>query len=191
MSLPLTPDLRSLVTLFSRSIDDIGRFQEVTGDQLPLHFRRLLDHHEHMTVTLEAAYGGPVIVEVKRRLLNRTYYARKSVLRRQRGGEILQYCVVRLRCEFLDETVREDIEGEVIPLGRVLIHHNVLRRVQRFSLWQIMTGPDLRRTFGLDRPVVTYGRTAMIYCSNKPAVELLEILRPREEPAGASPSAAH
>ncbi len=190
MSLPLTPDLRSLVTLFCRSIDDVGRFKEVTGDQLPPHFRRLLDHHEHMTVTLEAAYGGPVLVEVKRRRLNPTYYARKSVLRRQRGGDVLQYCVVRLRCEFLDETVREDIESEEIPLGRVLIHHHVLRRVQRFSLWQITTGPELQRTFGLDRPAVTYGRTAMIYCSNQPAVELLEILRPWEEPAGVPPPVA-
>jgi chorismate-pyruvate lyase len=184
---PLTPDLPGLVTLFCRSIEEVGHFEEVTADQMPAHYRRLLDHHDHMTVTLEAACGGPVAVEVKRRRLTRTHYARKSVLRRAQGGKVLQYCVVRLRCAYLDETVREEIENEQIPLGRILIHHNVLRRVQRFAIFRIKTGPDLQRTFGLTRPALTYGRTAMIYCDGDPAVELLEILAPSfgaHEPEG-------
>jgi hypothetical protein len=32
--------------------------------------------------------------------------------------------------------------------------------------------------FGLDRPRATYGRLAYIHCDHKPAVELLEIVRP-------------
>ena len=109
------------------------------------YYRHLLDHHNHMTVTLEAACGCPVAVEVKRRRLTREHYERKSVLRAARGGRVLQYCVVRLSCACLDETVREEIEGEQIPLGRILIHHNVLRQVQMFALWRITTGPELHR----------------------------------------------
>lgn len=174
------PDLRSLATLFCRSLDDLGTFEEVAPDQLPAWYRRLLDHHGHMTVTWEAALDCPVAVEVKKRRLTRTHYERKSVLRSTRGGPVLQYCAVRLRCAYLDETVREDIENELIPLGRILIHHNVLRTVQRFSLWKITTGPELRAAFAIDRPEVTYGRTALIYCNGEPAVELLEIIAPAE-----------
>jgi chorismate-pyruvate lyase len=176
---PVIPDLHSLATLFCRSLDDLGRCDEVTADQLPDSYRRLLDHHGHMTVAWERALGGPVAVEVKKRRLTRTHYERKSVLRDPRGGPILQYCVVRLRFAYLDETVREDIELEQIPLGRILIRHNVLRAIERFSLWRITTGPELRSAFGIDQPRITYGRTALIYCNGDPAVELLEIIAPR------------
>ncbi len=181
MTLPPAPDLWKLVTLFSRSIDDIGQFTEVSGDQLPPHFRQLLDHSEHMVTMLEAAHASPVRVEVKRRKLNPAYYARKSLLRRQRGGEVLQFGIARLRSAFLDETVREDIESEEIPLGRILLRHPALQHVQRYALWQITTGRELQSAFGLNRPMVTYGRTAAIYRDQELAVEMLEILPPAEE----------
>jgi len=159
-------------------MDEVGGFEEVSADKLPPYYRRLLDHHHHMTVTLESVCGCPVAVEVKRRRVTKTRYERKSLLRATRGGQVLQYCLVRLRCDCLDENVREEIEAEQIPLGRILIHHDVLRQVQMLALWKITTGPDLRSAFGLSQPTVTYGRTALIYLDAIPAVELLEILAP-------------
>ncbi len=178
MCTPVAPDLNSLLTLFCRSVDQMGVFAEVEATQLPDYYRRLLDHHEHMTVTQEAVHGCPVAVEVKQRRLSKQHYERRSLLRATAGGEVLQYCVVRLRFAYLDETVREEIENERIPLGRILIHHNILRRVQMFALWKIQTGPELGRAFGLTEPTTTYGRTALIYCNGEPAVELLEIIAP-------------
>lgn len=183
----VTPDLYSLATLFSPSVEAVGTFDEVVSpDELPDYYRRLLDHHDHMTVTQEAVHGCPVAVEVKQRRLSRRHYERKSILRKTAGGEVVQYCVVRLRFAYLDETVREDIESERIPLGRILIRHNVLRRVQMFALWRIVTGPELSRAFGLSEPTVTYGRTALIYCNDEPAVELLEIIAPLRPVPGVS-----
>lgn len=178
---PVRPDLQSLLTLFSPSVDSVGVFEKTAATDLPPYYRQLLDHHDHMTVTQEAVHGCPVAVEVKQRRLSRRHYERKSVLRSTRGGEVLQYCVVRLRFAYLDETVREEIENERIPLGRILIHHNILRRVQMFDVWKISTGPDLRHAFGLSRSATTYGRTALIFCNDEPAVELLEIIAPRQE----------
>jgi chorismate-pyruvate lyase len=160
-------------------MDDVGSFEEVTPQELPHFYRQLLDHHDHMTVTLEQVHGCRVAVEVKKRRLTRKHYERSSLLRGVPGGRILQYCVVRLRFAYLDETVREDIENEQIPLGRILIHHQVLRKVQMFALWRISTGPELCRAFTVDRPTMTYGRTALIYCNGEPAVELLEIIAPK------------
>jgi chorismate-pyruvate lyase len=159
----------------------MGVFEEVEASELPSFYRRLLDHHDHMTVTQEAVHGCPVAVEVKERRLSRKHYERRSLLRGTVGGQVLQYCVVRLRFAYLDDTVREEIEDERIPLGRILIHHNILRRVQMFALWKITTGPVLNRAFGLSEPTITYGRTALIYCNGEPAVELLEIIAPRPD----------
>ena len=177
---PVIPDLPSLLTLFCPSEESVGVFEEVSASQLPDFYRRLLDHHDHMTVTQESVHNCRVAVEVKQRRLSRQHYERKSVLRSVQGGEVLQYCVVRLRFRYLDVTVREEIENERIPLGRILIHHNILRRVQMFALWKITTGPELCQAFGLSQPTTTYGRTALIYCNGEPAVELLEIIAPCE-----------
>ncbi len=175
---PIAPDLQRLLTLFRPSAETVGSFSEVTSAELPPLYRRLLDHHDHMTVTQEAVHGCRVAVEVKRRRLSRKHYERESVLRSTQGGRVLQYCGVRLRFAYLDETVREEIENESIPLGRILIHHNILRRVQMFALWKITTGPELCKAFALDEPTITYGRTALIYCNGEPAVELLEVIAP-------------
>lgn len=102
---PVIPDLHSLVTLFCPSVESVGDFTEVTASQLPTYYRRLLDHHEHMTVTQEAAHGCRVAVEVKQRRLSKQHYERKSILRSVRGGRVLQYCAVRLRFAYLDHTV--------------------------------------------------------------------------------------
>ena len=65
-----------------------------------------------------------------------------------------------------------------IPLGRVLINHGVLRRVELSQLWKVVPGVDLCSLFKLDQAVDTYGRTAIIYCDGEPAIELLEIVAP-------------
>jgi chorismate-pyruvate lyase len=62
------------------------------------------------------------------------------------------------------------------PLGRVLIEHNVLRRIELSSLLRIAPCPRLHAWFSTDRPC--YGRLAIIHCDEAPAVELLEVVAP-------------
>ena len=112
------------------------------------------------------------------RQITETHYARKSLLRRTTDDQVVQYCTVRLNFEYLGREVREAVEQEAIPLGRILIHHNVIRQVQMVALWKIRTGGELRKYFHLTDPTITYGRTALIYCDGDPAVELLEIIAP-------------
>jgi hypothetical protein len=175
---PINLDVDRLANLFCRTTDCLGQFEEADAAWLPERFRQLLDHHAHMTVTQEAAHGCPVEVEVLDRQITETHYARKSLLRRTSDHQVVQYCTVRLNFEYLGPQVRQSVEDEAIPLGRILIHHNVLRQVQMVALWKIRTGGELRKYFQLAEPTVTYGRTALIYCDGDPAVELLEIIAP-------------
>ena len=89
---------------------------------------------------------------------------------------MIQYGIVRLNLDYVGQDARREIESEQIPLGRVLITHNVLRNVRLLSLWKVTPGEELRKLFGLDTPETCYGRTALIYCNGVPAVELLEIV---------------
>ena len=171
-----TPNLAELVSIFFDDASRLGVFAPVAAEELPAHARRLLAHHEHMTVTVEAFHGCSVDVEVLAVAESQGHYARKILLRRQNDHAVVQFGIVRMNFAYVSAAVRADIESRRIPLGRVLIEHNVLRQVQLVGLWRVQPGPDLQQLFNLASSQEVYGRTALIYCDGEPAVELLEIV---------------
>ncbi len=178
---PSTADLETLVGLFFPKSDALASFDARHHSQLPQAYRRLLAHTGHMTVTVEDRHNCSVDVEVLQVLQTSTHYSRKILLRRQTDHRVVQFGIVRLALEPLDEDTRREIISQKVPLGRVLIEHGVMRAVQLLGLWQVTCGPELARYFGVEEGCVTYGRTALIYCNSEPAVELLEIVAPEEQ----------
>ncbi len=170
------PDLQSLAGLFFENCSELGQFTEVPPESLPSPYRELLGHTLHMTVTLERHHVSPVEVVVIGKKITDSHYARKSLLRRRSDGAIVQFGIVRLAKPLLADDVREEIESESVPLGRVLIDHNVMRNVKLMSTWKIVPGPALREAFAPATVDECYGRTALIYTDGVPAVELLEIV---------------
>lgn len=185
-------DLRELIEIFYDPIDLLGQFRKCeTATELPEIARGLLDHHGHMTVTVESYYGQAVDVRVARSCFgdssagragsfgnasSSNWYAREITLHRHADQTPVQYGIVRLRYDLLEKDVWDEIHGEKIPLGRALIEHNVLREVELCALWEIRCGAPMARL--LDLPVGTevYGRTARIFCDHQPAIELLEVV---------------
>lgn len=174
----LTPFLAGLIELFYNAPDELAGFQAVPRPDTPQPYQELLVHEHHMTVTVERFFGSLVDVKVLARQTEGDDYSRKILLSRQSDGQIVQFGLVRLKLHFLDPLVRARILSEEIPLGRVLIEHNVLRRIHLLSIWKITPGQELTELFGLSEPQVTYGRTAILYCDHEPAIELLEVVRP-------------
>ena len=105
-------------------------------------------------------------------------YCRKILLRRKSDGRVVMFGIIRLHTGYLSEEVRSEIEAEETPLGRVLIEHNVLRRVELGKLWEVIPHEELQRHFNMDSTAVTFGRTAIIHCDGEPAIELVEIVAP-------------
>lgn len=180
-SLPAdAPDLPTLIGLFYDRPEPLGVFTSVEIDAIPEPSRGLLVHEHHMTVTVEAFHNCPVDVVVLRRNATRTHYAREILLARARDKVRVQYGIMRVALDCLDSEVRDEIENESQPLGRILIQHNVLRSVELCGLWQVAPGPALRAHIprqGISpQQDVIYGRTALIHCNSQPAIELLEIV---------------
>ncbi|MBI81652.1 MAG: hypothetical protein CMJ81_00515 [Planctomycetaceae bacterium] len=174
-----SPDLDALVQLFyDRPHEELGTFQEVMAGDLPQLERILLDHDQHMTLTIEAHHASPVDVHVLEVHNTETHYARKILLSRRSDGLTVQFGIVRLANVALEPEVQSQITSQSTPLGRILIQHNVLRNVRLLSLWKIKVGVELARFFQAEPESNCYGRTALIYCNGLPAVELLEIVRP-------------
>jgi chorismate-pyruvate lyase len=174
----VTPDPQELALLFCRRTEDVGQLVEVAAREMPSPYRELLNHEQHMTVTLESHHDTRVYVEVVRSQQEPGVYSRQSLLRRRSDGLTVQFGIVRLHTDYMDESVRDEIISQTRPLGRVLIEHNVLREVELDRLWKVSTGAELMRHFGLPQATTTYGRTAIIHCDKEPAIELLEIVAP-------------
>ena len=169
-------ELEFLAELFYPSLRELGEFEEVGEDELPPLYGKLLAHDQHMTLAVESHHGCPIDVEVRKSCRTPTHYQRNSLLTRQSDGRVVLFAIMRAALSLLSPAVRQEIESEQIPLGRILIEHNVLRKVRLLSLWKVIPTVTLREAFRLDRLEVCYGRTALIYCDAVPVMELLEVV---------------
>jgi chorismate-pyruvate lyase len=171
------PNLPELYRLFRADIPP-PEHHLLPPEQVPEPYHGLLVHNHHMTVTVEDFYGSRVNVRVLQRRLTDDTYARKILLELQSDGRVVQFGVVRIKLEFCSEPVRAAILEEKTPLGRILIEHDVLRRIEPTAFFQVTPGPRLTKWFGLPEPQETYGRLGIIHCDGRPAIEVLEILAP-------------
>lgn len=176
---PLGPELPDLYHLFAADVPP-PEHELLQPDALPEPYHRLLVHNHHMTVTVEAFYGSLVDVRVLERIHEGDTYARKILLTLQSDGDVVQSGIVRIRLAYCSAPVRAAILEEKTPLGRILIEHDVLRRIEPTAYFRVRPGPYLRGWFGRTEPFDTYGRLGIIYCDEKPAIELLEVLAPVE-----------
>ncbi len=177
----IRPELDSLVGLFYAAPEELAEFEEVSRSATPPVYRALLHHEHHMTVTVENFHGCAVDVRVLEVKQDEWHYARKIELTRQSDGEVVQFGIMRLNFKYVSDEIRRDIESQKIPLGHVLIKHDVLRVIHLDQLWRVRPGPDLCRLLEMGPKEITSGRTAVIDCNGEPAVELLEIVTPVRE----------
>jgi len=148
----------------------------VQPNEIPHPADALLVHHEHMTEVLERRYGGPVELHVLDERLDGDIYTRKIKLIPAGDAVVVEWGIVRLDLRFMSEAVRGEILAKRSPLGEILIRHDVHRRIKpRWFMRFPARGPMLT-FFGDagDRPL--HGRIGTIYCDEKPAIELLEIV---------------
>lgn len=174
---PALPDVQALFTLFPPA-EYLADHTEIPAAQVPPPYHQLLVHEHHMTVTVEAHHGSLVDVRVLHEHLDGDSYARKILLTTQRTGKVVQFGLVRVKFRFLPDKVRREILSKQLPLGRVLIQNDVLRRIEPTAFLRVVPGPAMTRWFGLEQPTPTYGRFAVIHCNNQPAVDLVEIVAP-------------
>ena len=140
----------------------------VGSTYLPKASQELLVHHYHMTVTLE----------VLDRVQTGDAYTRRICLYETGLGKPVLYGVVRIHLDFCKREVREAILAEAEPLGRILIRHGVLTRIELLGLLRIRAENVPEAWFGPRGKDVkdVFGRLAVIHCDGKAAVELLEMI---------------
>lgn len=171
------PDPRALLALFPPATD-APMCDYVPGHAVPSPYHQLLVHKRHMTVTQEAYHGDKVDVRILDRRHVGDFYARKILLTLHGSGKVVQFGIPRIDLGYCSKAVRAEILAGQTPLGRILINHKVLRRIEPTAYFRVTPGPAMMRWFNLDWPRITYGRLGIIYCDERPAIEVLEIVAP-------------
>lgn len=173
-----TDELHRLTSLFADHDNLFLAVEHVPASLTPEPYKRLLVHEHHMTVTMEQFHGCTVEVEVLNEHREGEIYSREILLRRKDNASPVQYGIVRFDFQYVTPIVREEILSREIPLGRVLITHNVLRHIDLGAILKLTAGPGLAKALDIPEGTVTYGRLATIFCNHRPAVDLLEVSIP-------------
>jgi len=151
----------------------------VQPDEIPHPDDQLLVHHEHMTLALQRFHGSPVDVHVQEERLDTAgdLYTRKIFLTPHSAPQTpVEWGIVRLDFRYMDDAVRDEILARQMPLGAILVKHNVHRRIKPRFFLRFPAGGPVLRLFGAAENRAVYGRLGTIYCDEEPAIELLEIV---------------
>ncbi|MES2788742.1 MAG: hypothetical protein V4719_03905 [Planctomycetota bacterium] len=178
MSLNPLVELDSLTRLFPDGLPLTAHAEHIPSALTPEPYKSLLVHEHHMTVTMESYHGSSVDVRVLEERLDGEDYCRKILLLKSGTETVVQFGIVRLHLQFVSPIVRDEILAGNIPLGRVLINHDVLRQIDLGAILKLSTGPQMAEHFRCPPGEITYGRLATIFCDQRPAIDLFEVSAP-------------
>ena len=173
------PNFRELFLIFAdQALVTVPEFEVLPGDRVPQPARDLLVHEHHMTVTLEQFYGRRVELRVLAERRRNEHYARMILLALEGTDQIVQFGIVRVDLSCCEPEVQAAILAGKAPLGRILIEHDVLRRIDPAVFLKIYPHREMQQWMRLSALQPVFGRLATIYCNHMPAVELLEVVCP-------------
>ncbi len=171
-------ELRALAAVFPDGDQLFEKVEHIPASTTPEPYKTMLVHDHHMTVTMEQFHQCGVDVHVAFEELLSPLYHREILLTKSGTNQVVQFGLVRFDFTYVTPAVKAEILAKVLPLGRVLIRHNVLRHIDLGAILKIIPGPALRRHLQLKDASPVYGRMATIFCDSHPAVDLLEVAAP-------------
>lgn len=167
-------ELDHLVGLFDRQRAWQG--VPLAGEVLPAPFRALLRHDQHMTLVLQTHHKQPLILDVLASRTDGDRYLRMIRLCLQASKRAVEAGIVKIDLAQLPDGVRAEVLLAQRPLGDLLTAHDVMRRIDVRWYFRFGPGSPVRALLGIDDQSPLFGRLGTIYCDEKPAIELLEIV---------------
>ncbi len=126
-------ELQKLASLFPDGSQLFEKVEHIPASTTPDPYKSLLVHDHHMTVAMEEFHHCDVDVRVAFEELQGPLYNREILLTKSGTNEVVQFGLVRFDFTYVTPAVKAEILAKDLPLGRVLINHNVLVHVHDFS----------------------------------------------------------
>lgn len=167
--------VRLMLAFFGDS--EVPLAQTVAAAELPEPARRLLAHGGHMTEVLARHHCGALTVKPYRIHREGEIYGRRLDLHADGIDGPVMTGIMIFNLALVAANVRDEIVQAKTPLGEILIRHRILRRVAPDAFLRFDAADPLAARFGLAPVQPAYGRLATIDCDQRPAVDLLEIVR--------------
>lgn len=170
--------VRLMLAFFGDS--EVPRATALDADALPAQPRALLAHSGHMTETLARHHGAALSVRPYRIHRQGDMYGRRLDLHAGDDPRPVMTGIMIFNLALVASGVRDEIVAARAPLGEILIRRRILRRVAADAFLRFDADDPLVQRFGpfTETALPAYGRLATIECDQRPAVDLLEIVRP-------------
>jgi chorismate-pyruvate lyase len=151
----------------------------MTPDSIPEPLRRLLEHPNDMTSTLEKYHGGEIVLKILALHENGDTLKRKVLLQVESSGKTVEYGAIRIILDRFPQEARNLITGCRIPLGSIMDKFNLPHQNSPTRYFRILADPQITLHLNIADNYWLYGRCNTITDDEGSTMaEVVEILPP-------------
>ena len=145
-------------------------------DGIPQPYRSLLVHQRDMTLTLEAHFGGRVVLRPLSTFVNGPWYYRRVLLAQEYSGRPVEMGAIRIKLAALPRKVQAEIRRNRIPLGRILRDGGVDFTSMPREFFAVTPNPEMMGVFWMREPRTLYGRRTEVLLDGRAIGDIVEVL---------------
>jgi chorismate-pyruvate lyase len=148
----------------------------IAPDTIPQPYRSLLVHQRDMTLTLEAHFGGRVVLRPLTTFTSGPWYYRRVLLAQEYSGRPVEMGAIRIRLAALPRKVQAEIRRNRIPLGRILRDGGLDFTSMPREFFAVVPNPEMMGVFWMREPRTLYGRRTEVLLDGRAIGDIVEVL---------------
>ena len=148
----------------------------IAPDRIPQPYRSLLVHQRDMTLTLEAHFGGRVVLRPLTTFTVGPWYYRRVLLAQEYSGRPVEMGAIRIKLAALPRRVQTEIRRNRIPLGRLLRDAGVDFTSMPREFFAVSPNPEMMGVFWMREPRTLYGRRTEVLLDGRAIGDIVEVL---------------
>ena len=145
-------------------------------DGIPQPYRSLLVHQRDMTLTLEAHFGGRVVLRPLSTFTSGPWYYRRVLLAQEYSGRPVEMGAIRIRLAALPRKVQAEIRRNVVPLGRILRDGGVDFTSMPREFFEVVPNAEMMGVFWMREAKTLFGRRTEVLLDGKAIGDIVEVL---------------
>ena len=148
----------------------------IAPDRIPQPYRSLLVHQRDMTLTLEAHFGGRVVLRPLSTFVSGPWYYRRVLLAQEYSGRPVELGAIRMKLAALPRKVQAEIRRNRVPLGRILRDGGVDFTSMPREFFAVTPNPEMMGVFWMREPRTLYGRRTEVLLGGRVIGDIVEVL---------------
>jgi chorismate-pyruvate lyase len=148
----------------------------IAPDAIPQPYRSLLVHQRDMTLTLEAHFGGRVVLRPLATFTVGPWYYRRVLLAQEYSGRPVEMGAIRMKLAALPRKVQADIRRNRVPLGRLLRDAGVDFTSVPREFFEVVPNPEMMGVFWMREAKTLYGRRTEVLLDGRAIGDIVEVL---------------